>query len=594
MGPESRDRAGASARRERKARRASTTCHCSLTLNVIFSKAFPLLSMSFQSLLSLSSRVLIPLACVLSFYLYLYPIFHGCAFPSRNRSVASSFTDTLAQHGLLGNQETDRFSPSLAPFRLLVLADPQLEGDSSLPKPHDALIPRARRRWTTVVNADSPSPIRVGVKQLQGLIAEDVWDALRGLRKRLDLIGNDYYLAHIFRALNWWSKPTHVTVLGDLIGSQWVKDDEFEWRGWRYWNRVFPGRQMVEDEITNAAKVGSTTIFSLGDISWKNRIINIAGNHDIGYAGDISSNRMERFERVFGKANWDVRFQYPTEKLRNSTSATPSIHLIVLNSLLLDTPAMSDELQAETIQYLNSVITTGVKPVEDRSSFTLLLTHLPLFKKEGVCIDPPYFDFWGSDDGGGVYKPHGLKEQNHLSQAASEPGMLESIFGMKGDTNVAGQGKGRSGVILTGHDHEGCDTWHYIPVNSTYDSPKIEDREKQTQWEAVRWQHADKTSSHTGVREVTLRSMMGDFGGNAGLLSAWFDFDAGEWQYEIQMCKFGVQHIWWAVHITDMVAIVLLLVNILLRLLQPTETVTVTSKSKRHRSTTSKNEQSKS
>ena len=49
---------------------------------------------------------------------------------------------------------------------------------------------------------------------------------------------------------------------------------------------------------------------------------------------------------------------------------------------------------------------------------------------------------------------------------------------------------------------------------------------------------------------------MGDFGGNAGLLSAWFDFEAGRWKYEIQMCKLGVQHIWWAVHILDVVTAV--------------------------------------
>lgn len=46
---------------------------------------------------------------------------------------------------------------------------------------------------------------------------------------------------------------------------------------------------------------------------------------------------------------------------------------------------------------------------------------------------------------------------------------------------------------------------------------------------------------------------MGEFGGNAGLLSAWFDIHTGEWVYDMQMFKFGVQYIWWAVHVLDIV-----------------------------------------
>jgi hypothetical protein len=70
--------------------------------------------------------------------------------------------------------------------------------------------------------------------------------------------------------------------------------------------------------------------------------------------------------------------------------------------------------------------------------------------------------------------------------------------------------------------------------------------------------------SHAGIREVTLRSMMGDFGGNAGLLSAWFNFDEGEWKYEIQMCRAGVQHVWWAVHVVDLATIGAIVAYILL------------------------------
>ena len=76
-------------------------------------------------------------------------------------------------------------------------------------------------------------------------------------------------------------------------------------------------------------------------------------------------------------------------------------------------------------------------------------------------------------------------------------------------------------------------------------------------WHATQWANTTSTQrrNEPGLREVTLRSMMGDFGGNAGLLSAWFDLESGDWKYEIQMCSLGVQHIWWAVHKLDIVAV---------------------------------------
>jgi hypothetical protein len=66
---------------------------------------------------------------------------------------------------------------------------------------------------------------------------------------------------------------------------------------------------------------------------------------------------------------------------------------------------------------------------------------------------------------------------------------------------------------------------------------------------------------------VTVRSMMGDYGGNAGLLSAWFDVDHGVWKFEYDTCALGKQHIWWAIHIVDIVAVILGILSGLLRLL---------------------------
>ncbi|KIX07660.1 uncharacterized protein Z518_02313 [Rhinocladiella mackenziei CBS 650.93] len=510
-------------------------------------------------------RLLFPIALCLTAYLYLYPAFHGCVFPAKDASTVTAFIETVAQHWGSFRGSHASHGPSRIPFRLLVLADPQLEGDSSLPKPEDGFIPKLGRHWTRL-RATESQEIFLNIL----LTAREIWlhdfpEALQALRKRLDLFGNDHYLGHVYRVLHWWTMPTHVTVLGDLIGSQWVTDEEFDWRGWRFWNRVFGKGQKVENEIWTMENKEEEKIFDMNDTSWTNNIINIAGNHDVGYAGDISRHRMERFERVFGRANWDVRFQYPRTNgtlTGQETSVPPSLHLIVLNSLILDTPALSEDLQAETYDYLNGLISHRLRPVEDHSSFTLLLTHLPLHKKKGICTDAPFFDYWGNDDGGGVYKPRGLKEQNHLSEYVSHQGTLEALFGMSGNLDAPAHGQGRHGLILTGHDHEGCDVWHFIPSDSVWSgsSQDIEE-DRKTKWDTVRWKEANGSDSHTGLRELTLRSMMGDYGGNAGLLSAWFEFETGEWKYNVHMCGLNLK-VWWAVHVVDLVAIGFLLFSL--------------------------------
>ncbi|KAJ9631300.1 uncharacterized protein PV06_04711 [Exophiala oligosperma] len=498
-------------------------------------------------------RVLLPFAVSLTLYLYSYPVFHGCVFPARDASTTTAFAYTLQQHWPFTHALDAPALPSV-PFRLLVLADPQLEGDSSLPKPEDAFLRKIERRWATICATGGHDFKSQILEDVRGILLEDIPTSLQALRKRLDLLGNDYYLGHIYRTLHWWTKPSHVTVLGDLIGSQWVTDEEFAWRGWRYWNRVFASGHRISDDITSSNIKKEEQIFEANDDSWMTNIINIAGNHDVGYAGEISQSRMDRFERAFGKANWDVRFQYPYHGI-SSNETIPTIHLIVLNSLILDSPAFSDDLQAETFNFINSLISDRLRPVEDRSSFTLLLTHLPLHKKEGVCIDAPFFDYWGDDDGGGVYRPHGVREQNHLSTEVSQHGTLEALFGMTGNVDAPAQGKGRHGLILTGHDHEGCDVLHYVPSNTTWSSSTGNVEEgRQTTWEAVRWDQVDGRNSHTGVREITLRSMMGDYDGNAGLLSAWYDLSSKGWKYDISRCGLNVK-LWWAVHVLDLTAL---------------------------------------
>lgn len=517
--------------------------------------------MSFRKATRLLVVVLFPLASLCTVYLYLYPLFHGCAFPITSRSRASSLGETFTQHWRWSTLSSDQPQHQAAPFRLLVLADPQLEGDSSLPRAEDGFLQRLGRHKEHVFTPHQrKSQRKRAIKSaLKELFSVDIPEALQGLRKRLDLFGNDYYLAHIFRTLRWWAKPTHVTVLGDLIGSQWVTDGEFEARAWRYWKRVFAGRHRMVDEVTpNTVEEASTSRSAdkkgVSGYDWEDRIINVAGNHDIGYAGDVSKARVARFEKYFGRADWDIRFSLPTVDTHRNSTIKPSLHLIVLNDLVLDTPSFDPDIQSAAYDHLNSIITKSSHPVEDEGSFTLLLTHVPLYKPEGVCVDGPFFDFHGSDDSEGEYKSGGLKEQNHLSDHISRSGILEGVYGMTANRNAAGNGKGRKGLILTGHDHEGCDVWHHIPKQVGQTVVGHEDMTSDS-WNSVPWRDANMSTSHTGIREITLRSMMGQYGGNAGLLSLWFDFDKSEWQYEIQMCQLGIQHIWWGIHVLDCITI---------------------------------------
>lgn len=140
-----------------------------------------------------------------------------------------------------------------------------------------------------------------------------------------------------------------------------------------------------------------------------------------------------------------------------------------------------------------------------------------------------------------------------ISKEMSKQAILHGIFGKNLDRFAPANGMGRNGVILTGHDHEGCDVYHYGFKNNTEWYAKS--------WDGKEAKEARADGNVPGVREVTVRSMMGEFGGHAGLVSAWFDLQEGKWQIEVGGCDLGVQHWWWAVHITDFIAIIIWIVT---------------------------------
>lgn len=514
-------------------------------------------------------RLLVPLAVACTIYLYLYPFFSQCAFPLPSRDAKDAFEDTKKLHWPYANADADTqgLPTKRAPFRLLTFGDPQLEGDTSIPISYMGVFPHVVKVFHHVTFQSSHwcfrERVRMTIHDAIDIIMEDIPYLVESLRKMFDLFGNDFYLGHIYHTLHWWTGPTHVTVLGDLLGSQWIEDDEFERRADRFWNRTFSGGLRVPDEIAQyPSKEYNVTGVLDGSVEeeiWTKRIVNVAGNHDIGYAGDLTEERMQRFERLFGKANYELRFRLPvTDPLSLQTiynestnpyskRLTPELRLVILNDMNLDTPAKSQALQDQTYEFINQAI--GSAPSVDQDGhFTLLLTHIPLYKPEGVCVDAPFFDFHGAHDGGGV------KEQYLLSGDASK-GLLEGLFGMSGDSNAAGNGVGRKGLILNGHDHEGCDTYHFI--NQTNGTNAWE-----RSWEQVTWLKASTRAipgqlGVQGRREITVRSMMGDFGGNAGLLSMWFNFTTWEWEYEYMSCPLGTQHFWWFVHLFDVGVIIL-------------------------------------
>lgn len=544
-------------------------------------------------------RLGVPLSLLLALYVYLYPLFLTCAFPlptndpTAPHSALPSFLETLRLHT---TTTSSRSQPGLrvAPFRLLALGDPQLEGDTSIPNAYrDSSFPHLRDGLARLAARSDEYPtrrarLRQALHDLVDFVFDDVPDTLESVRKRVDLWGNDWYLAHQYRTLRWWALPTHVTVLGDLVGSQWISDDEFERRGRRYWDRVFGAAERVPDDVAawprHTYDVAGQLGLLLYDETWQARILNVAGNHDIGYAGDLTKERMARFERVYGKANYELRFELPPALLSPAAAATltrnessspadqdsndddddndrliPELRIVLVNNMNLDAPVLDTDLQDQTYDFINSVITTATA-VEYKGHFTVVLAHVPLYKPAGVCVDAPYFTF---HDGDGT-----LKEQNQLSADASR-GFVEGIFGLSGDSAAPGRGQGRRGVILNGHDHEGCDTYHFINQtrargnNGGNDDAEDgdDDDDNKTDWEAKRWDDAVRDGlvgdpSLPGVRELTVRSMMGDYGGNAGLLSAWFDEARWEWRYEFAQCALGTQHVWWAAHIAALVTVV--------------------------------------
>ncbi|GAV49294.1 hypothetical protein ZYGR_0N07010 [Zygosaccharomyces rouxii] len=359
---------------------------------------------------------------------------------------------------------------------------------------------------------------------------------------RLDIYGNDHYLGHIVSVMEQRLRPSHVAVLGDLFSSQWISDSEFYNRSSRYLTRLFhrdttwlKDLKELEHDDNGLYKIDWMTWgqslnrkceeekpwnleFGYSDVhSWDPEkedylFINVTGNHDIGYSGDTTYQHLARYNQVFGKDNYWIEYDRDTDH---------PWRIVVLNSLLLEGPALQPEFLDVTWEFLTQLAERNFE------GNTILLTHVPFYKEEGLCSDGPNFEYYPEDHASEPYKSKLLRSQNHLSEKVTNE-VLNLVFHNR-----------KPGIILTGHDHEGCKTIY----NKNFDDDT--------------WTASKEAKSDLAVQEITVRAMMGEFDGNTGLLTGHFDRDQGDWEFHFKLCPFMVQHVWWVAKIFLIVTVLL-------------------------------------
>ncbi|KAI9242498.1 MAG: hypothetical protein BYD32DRAFT_208943 [Podila humilis] len=382
--------------------------------------------------------------------------------------------------------------------RMVVMADPQMEGDAKI--------------------------------------------ARLGKRAHIDLAFNDAYMHHVYRSMmspSWsplyslwnlvspnihehqhdsnsssWTQPpitpTHVTILGDLFSSQWIDNTEFDVRLKRY--------QSIFTEPLSTM----TSSFPYIQIAEKDtpELINVTGNHDIGYGYDISQERIERWEQSFGKSNFVTTTRIPLGGAEERI-----LHFVVLNTMLIDGPSADENLRGQTWEFLQEASRIKERHPKDK---IVLLTHIPFHKEKGVCVDPPDIR---------VHWDNTIIEQTMLT-----PNTTAWIL-----NNL------QPDFVLNGHDHEGCDTLH-VATTASDDSDMS--------WTAYSTSKFPQTSNHISepihktVREITQRSMMAEFGGYSGLFEVRVDKSVSggqELEFSYESCAFYRDLPVWAVIVTDLI-----------------------------------------
>ncbi|EMG45343.1 hypothetical protein G210_4487 [Candida maltosa Xu316] len=364
--------------------------------------------------------------------------------------------------------------------------------------------------------------------------------------KRLDNYGNDYYLGHIYNTMKTRLNPSHVTVMGDLFSSQWILDSEFYNRTYRYVERLFPQPEEYKQNVLSIhsehknydwqawmrkeqaldpnVRFQSRVYNDVYDWIHRERstpnydqplFINLTGNHDIGYSGDATWQHMARFHLLFGQNNYVINYNKGTPE---------EWRIVVLDSLTLEGPALQEEFLNYTWSFLENL---RDKENPSFNGSTILLTHVPMYKVAGLCRDGPehrYYENYEKEP----YKNGKLRSHNHLAYDTTQK-VMDIVF----------PNKDKSGIILTGHDHEGCDDWYNY---------------KNGEWVASKERSSTERES---VREIVVRAMMGEFDGQTGVLTGQYDKSHNDWDFNFTYCSFTVQHWWWASKVAILVVILL-------------------------------------
>ncbi|KAF9908536.1 hypothetical protein BX616_000105 [Lobosporangium transversale] len=368
-------------------------------------------------------------------------------------------------------------------LRMVVFADPQMEGDAK-------------------------------IKRL-------------GKRAIVDLAFNDAYMHHVYKSMmapSWTSpldilpinffsnsrnrhkkgtRPTHAVVLGDLFSSQWIDDAEFNVR--------------------------------LG------LLINITGNHDIGYGNDISQSRLIRWEKAFGMSNFISTVVIPSSSFFSSSATEQlnqqeqrKLHLLVVNTMLLDGPSSDEDLRTQTWQFMQDAAKIKTMNPNDK---IVLLTHIPFHKEQGICVDAPDIQ---------VHLDNTIIEQTMLT-----PNTTNWIL-----NNI------KPDFVLNGHDHFGCDVTH-VRQKMQLEQEQREQQHGDFEWKAFTTSSLPKSKSEqVRVREITQRSLMAEYGGYSGLFEAKIlssTMDGSENHQDIEFhytpCPFYTDIHVWVVIVTDLILV---------------------------------------
>ncbi|KAJ2473316.1 hypothetical protein GGI02_000939 [Coemansia sp. RSA 2322] len=302
---------------------------------------------------------------------------------------------------------------------------------------------------------------------------------------KYDLLVNDYYQHHVYKATIAAFCPHYVVTMGDIFSSQWVSKDEY--------NRRLQRFRWISHQIDSSNRpTRSNHIYYY-----------MAGNHDIGYGEETEAYHINRFASNFGPLN--------TEWL---TRVDGKLHrFAILNAMNLDKTRHA-EYRAQAWSFVKHL---AAERQQNPEIPLILFSHIPLHKQADACTAAA----------GTRYLDGFVEYQDYLSPTTSAYLLhcLAPVF------------------VLSGHDHDGCRAAHTVKADAGYgialgNSGKLlrlskdlcgmspEDLDNyQASIEAFAHQTVAPATGFNGTAgtstwdtlEVTVRSVMGAYGGAAGV-----------------------------------------------------------------------------